>query len=550
MGEEAQEEEQAYGLYWGETHHNTYQQGEQVPPVGEILSWAREYLNFYAGAYYMARGNRLPLKGTVTAEEGVRKGHPADLLQGIREWKGAFYEEEKSPEILDKEWRELQAAIAKYNEPHRFVTFPGFEWQGDCQWGDHNVIYFDEGNPICSASTLPELYEQLRHYNALAIPHHTAYQPGRRSPDWERCDETLSPFMEIYSIHGSSERDGDSDGLRKNSHMGPGVSGGTYEELLRKRLHVGAVGSSDNWTDCPGRWGHGLMGCWARELTREGLWEAFCARRVYAVTGDRIRLMFSVNGCMMGSINPLARQRKIEVSGEGCDRIERIEILRNDEIIHCHAPSGRAVMPDKQHWKLRLEMGWGPKPGEIPLGDKIWEGHLQLDEGTVEGWEPCWLHGGQQPPSIAGNSAKFQLISPQSQSTEAFQNGLIFTLKASPEASLELKLNGEQMSLPLADLEKGSRLIAYEDESKAMIENMTGRDSGTLPRISTPFIFAYKCRIHRLVPESEYSFNLSFVDEEEVGDHVHYRVRVVQRNGQRAWSSPVWFEKKEMEETG
>ena len=273
----------ALNLYWGETHHNTYQQKRQEPDLRTILKTASGHLDFYAAAYYMASQNFLPLAEGVeeAAEEEPVKGHPTEqLAQSGKRWNGVRFETQKSDAQLEAEWKEVEEATAAEYVPHEFVTFPGYEWQGDTEWGDHNVFYKEEGNPIFSGPTLPGLYDSIRERDALAIPHHTAYKPGCRAPRWEYHEEALSPFVEIYSIHGCSEYDGHPENVRSNSHMGPGVGGATYEDLLNRGAHVGAIGSTDNWTDSPGRWGHGLMACWAKELTREGLWEAFRNRWV------------------------------------------------------------------------------------------------------------------------------------------------------------------------------------------------------------------------------------------------------------------------------
>ncbi len=73
------------------------------------------------------------------------------------------------------------------------------------RWGDHNVFYPADDAPLDDARDLPDLYEHLRRHDGIAIPHHTAYQTGERGKDWATFDERLSPFAEIYSIHGCSE---------------------------------------------------------------------------------------------------------------------------------------------------------------------------------------------------------------------------------------------------------------------------------------------------------------------------------------------------------
>jgi hypothetical protein len=51
---------------------------------------------------------------------------------------------------------------------------------------------------------------------------------------------------------------------------------------------------------------------------------------------------------------------------------------------------------------------------------------------------------------------------------------------------------------------------------------------------------AYKAKLHRAIPEAGSRAEWAVEDEEPITGEVHYRVRVEQRNGQRAWSSPIW----------
>ena len=60
-------------------------------------------------------------------------------------WQGVRAEEIKDNTTLQREWTEFQEATAAHNTPGEFVTFPGYEWQGNGNWGDHNVIYRHEG---------------------------------------------------------------------------------------------------------------------------------------------------------------------------------------------------------------------------------------------------------------------------------------------------------------------------------------------------------------------------------------------------------------------
>ena len=163
-------------------------------------------------------------------------------------------------------------------------------------------------------------------------------------------DEDLSPFSELFSYHGSSETDEEHLTLRRNRHMGPAMGPGTYQSALDSGIHIGAIASTDGWSLMPARYGDGLMACLAGELSRDGLWEAFKARRVYGVTGDRIGLDFRLNGHPMGSRVTAAGKRRIAVNVIGSDAIDRIEILKNGRVIatHCHQGAWSQPRPGRR----------------------------------------------------------------------------------------------------------------------------------------------------------------------------------------------------------
>lgn len=511
----------AYKIFWGDTHHNTYTYIFQPPNLSmdEILSFASTHLDFYSGAYY-----------TLTAE--------------ARDW---FLEERiKDQNTISREWDEFQKATAAHNSPNRFVTFPGYEWHGNGSWGDHNVIYKDEGLPVYSVMTLAELYDRLRGHNALAIPHHTGYHTGIRAPLWEYCDERISPFAEIYSVHGCSETDEEWIGLRNNSHMGPGTSGSTYQDALDSGLHLGAICSTDNWANVPGHWGHGLMACLATELTREGLWSAFRKRRVYGVTGDRIELAFTCNDEPMGSILEKTSQRNLQVTVRGQDEIDRIEILRNGRVIATYCHQGNWDIPSDKNttrFKLRIEPGWGPHIGETKK--RNWSAEVSLSQGQFVDWSPCWITRDQGIPKLTGSKACFTMSSNQISVTAKSQGAIVLEFESNPSAEVVVQMNGKTMKERVHSLTRGSRILWYRDECIDLIRKTTGIAPEEFERQDPLFYhYAFKSKLHRVIPEAGYSANFSIADTDELSERTNYRVRVEQRNGQRAWSSPIWIEAK------
>lgn len=517
-----------YQVFWGETHDNTYQYPVQQPPIDEVLRQAAGYMDFYAAAYY-----------TACAEAFEAGGHPFE--KATRQ--SLILEGWKEPGRLEREWAEVQQASCAGYQPGRFVTFPGYEWQGDGTSGDHNVYYLEEGRPIFGVQTIGELYDCLRGQDALAIPHHTAYRPGVRGRDWSVLDEDISPFCEIFSVHGCSETDEEWIGLRRNTHMGPGVGAGTWQAALDRGRHVGAVCSTDSWGGMPGRYGDGLMACLAEELTRESLWQAFKARRVYGVTGDRILLDFTVNEAPMGSIIQAAGPRMVRVSVRGSDALDRIEILRNARVIatHCHQGTWDLPAPGaRTRFKLRVEVGWGPRPNELKAPARRWEGHLALDGGRFLGFEPCWISPGQRRPSLHGESADFVMTTSGQTVTHRWQNANVFEFEAEPESVLRIRVNGLEEAGPVRSFMVGSREMWYRDECVQMLHELVGLAPESPERGDIYHHMAYKAKAHRVMPEAAYMAKFEIEDDEPVQGEIHYRVRVEQRNGQRAWSSPIW----------
>jgi hypothetical protein len=544
-----------YRIFWGDTHHNTYQHYVQDPPMPEILAYASTYLDFYTGAYYTPAYVTAPVvEGLGGQVSGPRGGHLSESLpESMQQWAGIHLEGLKDPEAMAREWAAFQEATRVWNRPGEFVALPGYEWQGNGRWGDHNVIYKAEGLPICTASTLPELYQFLheldaRGIQAVAIPHHTGYYVGQRAPTWSACDDRFSPFAEIFSIHGCSESDEEWIGLRHNSHMGPGVGGGTYQEALNRGLRLGAICSTDNWTNMPGHWGQGLMACLAQELTRDSLWEAFLARRVYGVTGDRIELSFTCNGAPMGSVLACTPRREIRINVRGADAIDRVEVLRDGQVVATHCHQGTWTIPPsgtRARFKMRIEAGWGPRLGEVPSTERQWQGTLFLSAGCFVGWQPCWITRGQGVPQLSENTARFTLLSRQENVPRPFQGSTLFEFQADPEAELHLWLNGMEERDTVRAFAERSRLLWYRDGCVNLVRETTGVTPENARRGDVYYQLANKAKLHRAIPESAYTAALDWVDDDPPEIDTHYRVRVEQRNGQRAWSSPIWVKAPE-----
>src|SRR5262249_55737530 len=117
------------------------------------------------------------------------------------------------------------------------------EWSS-LHWGDRNIYYLNDDEPIRYARSLAELYESVKNVPAIIIPHHTAYPPYHRGCHWDFVDRSLTPFTEVFSGHGCSERDTGPYPLQ--FIMGPRCHEGTAQRALELGNMLGFISATDD----------------------------------------------------------------------------------------------------------------------------------------------------------------------------------------------------------------------------------------------------------------------------------------------------------------
>jgi len=510
-----------YHLYWGDSHANLHHHHINEEQLASSLNWAKEILDFWPLAYYpMAM---YPIKSFV-----------------VEDWRSA--------EEVDHDWKMICELAAKNDSPGKFVIFPGYEWQGDGTSGDHNVFFLEDYPPLIRCSKLRDLYDEIRRRNlkAFAIPHHCAYIPGVRSKDWDVHDEEISPFAEIFSVHGCSESDEEWIGLRSNRNMGPGCSGGTIVDGLNRGYKFGIICSNDSHEGLSGVHGWGLMAAYAKELTRQSLWEAFTERRVYGVSGDRIELDFTVDSAPMGAVirkrGPVRTLTRVRCT----DALDRIELLRNNRLIATHCHDGTWDIPtDREGFrcKLRVEVGWNTSPKLIPDRPPIdWQCEIKLTDGKIVSAEKCWKTVGQWLGRTGGSRCEFGFHTLAEHAGGLHTEATVFELETTPNAQLTVDIRGKTISTSVAEGMRRSRIVHFMEENADFVKRTYGLDPWDLPRNDRLYYLGPKAKIHRIIPENGFVGELDFVDDNPPAGTNHYRVRVTQRNGQVAWSSPIWVE--------
>lgn len=156
------------------------------------------------------------------------------------------------------------------------------------------------------------------------------------------------------------------------------------------------------------------------------------------------------------------------------------------------------------------------------------------------GWEPCWIAQGHQVPYLDGDTASFTMTSRQENVGRETQGATLFEFEAVPEADLVLRLNGLEAHGAVREFAVRSHLLWFRDECVQLVRETTGVVPETARRGDVYYQLACKAKLHCAIPECGYTATLEFRDDEPLERETHYRVRVEQRNGQRAWSSPIW----------
>ena len=423
-------------------------------------------------------------------------------------------------------WEGYVHAVDAADRPGRFTTLASFEWHS-MAYGDHCVYFRDaSASRILDAPDLPALRASVRSLptDAFVIPHHPGYRQGTRGIDWSAFDAELSPVVETFSFHGSSES---CDGPLPYLHaMGPRDERGTARFAWKEGLRFGVIGSTDHHNAVPGAYGFGRVGAWLTSLDRDGLWDALRARRTVALTGDRIALAFTVDGAVMGDVVEAGPERRLAVAVRGGAGIDYVEVLHDERVVHRQNVFAQPFEGGLA--KVHVEVGWGEAKEAT-----AWDVELRVVGGELLDVEPRFrgplpsveppagaLHAPHTLTRPSTDAVRFTTSTyPNPASAVPAMEGICLEVRGDVATELEATVNGRTIRVSLGDLSEGTRT-----------HHLAGF-------VSPALVF------HRAAPEAEYTtrFDLSHRPSGPIATDM-YRVRVRQRNEQWAWSSPIWVE--------
>ncbi len=429
-----------------------------------------------------------------------------------------------------KNWDKLIRAHKEGTEEGKFVALPSYEWHS-LKYGDHNLYCPQADLPLSDAPDLSALREIARAVDGIAIPHHIGYAKGYRGINWDEYQEEVSPLVEIFSLHGCSVSANAAYPMLHD--MGPRDSGSTAEEGWRRGHKFGIVGGTDHHAAYPGSHGDGRMAVFAETLTRQGLMDAFKARRVYAATGDKIDARLFLNDAWIGQTVNASGTREIQLSVRGMDAIDQVRLVKNGRVLRRFFPAQEGN--DSKHYRLRLTWGWGRKTELVN-----WLASLSISGGTIRMVDTCFsgqavvapktnddelkavTDGELLPHAVierSDNSVTWRSVTSGNLSMRhATTQGISLEIEESRDAEIRVEVNGHTFRHKLAEIVGRARSHFLRGWLTEAIQ------------------------IGPAVPLNHCRVETTLTDKPE-NDRDIYRLEVAQKNGQWAWLTPIWAER-------
>lgn len=420
-------------------------------------------------------------------------------------------------ELDQSNWERLQRNVREFYEPNRFVTLLGYEWSATHPAGGDRSVYFgsdvatihrtshwkiqDKSDLETDRYPVTALHDELRGRDVFIMPH-----VGGRPCNMALHDATLEPVVEICSTHGRFEW--------------------LIDDVFKRGYRVGFTGNSD---DHSGRIGAtypssrfrvrgGLTGVLAHSLTREAVIEAYRSRRVYATTGERIILDVTCDGHSMGEEVLAHSIPWFEVDVAGTAPLWQVQMLRGSVVVYEHSGLGgdaydRTIGPLRRS-AVRLRLAWGGARAVGRSNRAVWNGGVRVYNGSILEAEPFAFDALDEGIQVIDEE-----VVKWASSTVGDLDGVVLTVEASSETRMEISAGPLDATLALAELRPGKR-VRFDAGGIDLFLSVELEPTADRP----------EC------------VQFAFGDEAPLTGINPYWVRVVQTDGEMAWSSPIFVE--------
>ena len=249
-------------------------------------------------------------------------------------------------------WQLTQAKADEYTVNDRFVAIAGYEWTSQAKyWTDVGTNASERLFP-----GPPKYYNHKNVYFPSTVDYlFSAKDPAFNAPDFLAAAVRKHAGL-IHNNHPDAGLEGadqfaygpENSDVIANTEMLPDAmwwQGKLHEikgeqsirAFLNRGGKTGFVGGSDTHEGKPSVRTAVLV----PTLTRAAIFDGLRQRHNYAVSHDRIRLDFRINGRVMGSELELKRAPRVHVDVQGTDKIEDVVVIRNGTVL-------RSVRPEQQ----------------------------------------------------------------------------------------------------------------------------------------------------------------------------------------------------------
>ncbi len=290
--------------------------------------------------------------------------------------------------MLNSEYEEHRRAVEHFHQPGRFVTLCAQEWttaRSHSPNGYGHLIFYGAPNDHPMMDHLDERWDTqakvtaiAKQHGLIAGPHHVGWTGYR----WEETDAEVVKFVEMCSVHGVFEHEGNEPIPHRGNARGCFVQDG-----LARGMKFGFVGGSDQhgliWHHRVSWKRHayraGLTGILAPELTRDAVMDAFSNRRTFATTGVKMRMGFKINDALMGSEITSDGPPRLHVDLIAPTDIRWIEIVRSNETI-------------RRYGGESLHSFFSFTDEDCPIGEEVWY-YLRIlfEDGNMAWPSPIWV---------------------------------------------------------------------------------------------------------------------------------------------------------------
>lgn len=310
-----------YQVYWGDVHgHTSHSDGE-----GSLD-------DFFVHAQDVSK-----LDFAIVTDHDFGNGKPS--------WR-----------MPQETWTLTQDKADQYTVNGEFVAIAGYEWTSAPKyWTDVE----DDTVSERLFSGAPKFYNHKTVYFPSRVKHlFSAKDDAYKSPDLLAA-AVLNAGGLINNAHPNALPDTKDQFDYKpcyypviaNTEIGSDTLYGTngelyqigWEQVVRDFLSRGGKTGFVKGTDTHEGKPVARTAVFAKELTREAIFDALRHRRSYAVSNTKIILDFRINGHYMGEEIVIKGKPRIAVSVRGTDTLKDLAIIRDGFILHSVSPEGNLV---------------------------------------------------------------------------------------------------------------------------------------------------------------------------------------------------------------